>query len=59
MFALDMKNLFYHESKEAEMFRYEQCKTCRHYNLKEAMCTRYNMISRPEQTCKSHKGEEK
>lgn len=64
MFALDMKNLFYHESKESELFvseqfRYEQCKTCRYYNLKETMCTRYNMISRPEQTCKSHKGEEK
>lgn len=56
MFALDMKNLFYHESKEPEMFRYEQCKTCRYYNLKETMCTRYNMISRPEQTCKSHTG---
>lgn len=59
MFALDMKNMVYHESKEPGMFRSEQCKTCRHYNLKGAVCTRYNMISRPEQTCKSHKREEK
>ena len=44
------------EQEERDRKRYEQCKTCRYYNLKETMCTRYNMISRPEQTCKSYKG---
>lgn len=41
--------------RSADMIR-GQCRACILYDLEKELCGRYNMISRPDQTCKSFDG---
>lgn len=51
-----MFQILYKSEKEVEqVVKYEHCKCCVYYESDKHLCTRYRMISDPEQTCKSHK----
>ena len=40
-------------------WQFDQCRHCVLYVMKKKLCTKYNMISQPNQTCKSNKRKEK
>ena len=51
---LDVSNPFYREKEDREIYKGD-CKTCIYFNADTKICERYNMITDPFKTCKSHR----